>query len=121
MSKPKTFVVLMNNGEVHGGTDSLIVHRKDKVMFANASERTCTITWKKNKLNANGCPFEWDDDEAVQHVRHGQPLMLRVDDEKSAPCGRYCYKVRVKAEGKARAAGWGAGDGGGGGEIIIQP
>ncbi len=47
MSKPKTFVVLMNNGEVHGGTDSLIVHRKDKVMFANASERTCTITWKK--------------------------------------------------------------------------
>jgi hypothetical protein len=122
-AKARTFVVLINSGEVHGGTDSIIVHRGDRVTFANATEGVATILWKKNRLNATGCPFEWPDDESIQEVPHGHPLMMRVGDERSAPYGKYTYRLRVArpAGGRALAAGRGVGDGGGGGDVIIQP
>jgi hypothetical protein len=120
--RPKTWVVVMNDAEVHAGTDSIVIHnRADKVIFANTNPNcVAVITWTPGENNRSGCPFEVNKRWAsAQRVEHGRPLTMCIASKRVAPDGRYYYKV--SNEGQAYAAGRGVGDGTGGGEIIIQP
>ena len=108
--KAMTHVVLMAQGQIHGGTDQITVKdRKDKVMFANADLASAhTIQWTtKNPLKAPAKPT----------VSYGDPLTAEIADANTAPNGRYRYTVKASREA---ATGDAPGDGPGGGDVILN-
>ena len=110
--KPKIHVVLMHQGEIHGGTDSIVIeHRRDKVIFANGAPGTTSVfRWETR------CPFKTGKKWNGEHkVTHGQPLMMRVAGVKTAPNGKYRYRLH-----QSKHAGAGPGQNDGGGDVIIR-